>query len=76
MVRIIKGLQHIAQIPQGNYPFWIICSSYLRVGQTRVEIMHLNNGFGNSTTILTGANVIDIVPSEYSLYGPKNPGMS
>ncbi len=27
----------------------------------RVEIMHLNNGIGNSTTILTGANVIDIV---------------
>jgi hypothetical protein len=39
------------------------------VGQTRVEIMHLNNGFGSSTTILTGVSVIDIVPSEYSLYG-------
>ena len=38
----------------------------------RVEIMHLNNGFGNSTTILTGANVIDIVSSEYSLYGLNN----
>jgi hypothetical protein len=72
MVRIIKGLQHIAQIPQGNYPFWIIYSSYLRVGQTRVEIMHLNNGIGNSTTILTGANVIDLVPSKYSLYGPNS----
>ena len=51
-VRIIKGLQHMAQIPQGNYPFWIIYYLYLRVGQTRVEIMHLNNGNGNSTTIL------------------------
>ena len=30
----------------------------------RVEIMHLNNGIGSSTTILTGANVIDIVPSK------------
>jgi hypothetical protein len=29
-----------------------------------VEIMHLNNGIGSSTTILTGVNVIDIVPSE------------
>jgi hypothetical protein len=26
--------------------------------------MHLNNGIGSSTTILTGANVIDIVPSK------------
>ena len=34
--------------------------------------MHLNNGIGNSTKILTGANVIDIVPSKYSLYGPKS----
>jgi hypothetical protein len=29
----------------------------------RVEISHLKNGSGSSTTILTGANVIDIVPS-------------
>jgi hypothetical protein len=64
MVRIIKEHQHIAQTPQGNYHFWIIYSLYLRVGQTRVEIMHLNNGIGSSTTILTGVNVIDIVPSE------------
>jgi hypothetical protein len=35
----------------------------------RVEISHLKNGSGSSTTILTGANVIDIVLSEYSLYG-------
>ena len=38
----------------------------------RVEIMHLNNGIGNSTTILTGANVIDIVRSKYFLYGPNS----
>jgi hypothetical protein len=37
-----------------------------------VEIIRLHNGFGNSSTILTGANAIDIVPSEYSLYGPNN----
>ena len=30
----------------------------------RVEIMLLNNGIGSSTTILTGANVIDKVPSK------------
>jgi hypothetical protein len=34
--------------------------------------MHLNNGIGSSTTILTGANVIDIVPSKYSLYCPNS----
>jgi hypothetical protein len=37
-----------------------------------MEIMKVQNGNGSSTTILTGANVIDIVPSEYSLYGPNN----
>ena len=31
---------------------------------TRMEIMHFNNGIGSNTTILTGANVIDIVPSK------------
>jgi hypothetical protein len=31
--------------------------------------MHLNNGIGSSSTILTGANVIVIVPSEYPIYG-------
>jgi hypothetical protein len=29
-----------------------------------MEIMWIHNGFGSSTTILTGANVIDIVPSK------------
>ncbi len=37
--------------------------------EMRVEIMRVHNGIGSSTTILTGANVIDIVPSEYSIYG-------
>jgi hypothetical protein len=36
---------------------------------TRMEIMHFNNGIGSSTTILTGPKVIDIVPSEYPIYG-------
>jgi hypothetical protein len=35
-----------------------------------VEIIRLHNGFGNSSTILTGANAIDIVHSEYSIYSP------
>jgi hypothetical protein len=34
-----------------------------------MEILNLKNGIGSNGTILTGANVIDIVPSEYSLYG-------
>jgi hypothetical protein len=34
-----------------------------------VEILNSKNGIGSSTTILAGANVTDIVPSEYSLYG-------
>jgi hypothetical protein len=34
---------------------------------TRMEIMLLNSGLGSSSTILTGANVIDIVTSEYSI---------
>jgi hypothetical protein len=37
--------------------------------ETRVEIMGAHNGIGSSTTILTDTNVIDIVPSEYSIYG-------
>jgi predicted nucleic-acid-binding Zn-ribbon protein len=35
-----------------------------------VEIIRLHNGFGNSSTILTGANANDIVHSEYSIYSP------
>lgn len=34
----------------------------------RMELMLLNFGLGSSTTILTGANVIDIGTSEYSIY--------
>jgi hypothetical protein len=42
----------------------------------RVEIMHLNNGIGSSTAILTGANVFDIVPSEYDVLYRINSGLS
>jgi hypothetical protein len=36
--------------------------------ETIVEIMRVHDGF-DSAAILTGTNVIDTVPSEYSLYG-------
>ena len=32
-----------------------------------MEILRVHIGIGNSSTILTGANVIDIVLSEYSI---------
>jgi hypothetical protein len=33
-----------------------------------MEIMWIHNGVGSSTMMLTGANVIDIAPSKYSIY--------
>jgi hypothetical protein len=67
MVQTFKGLQHLAQTPQGNYPFWIIYWLFIKLMETRVEVMRVHNGGGSSITILTGTNVIDIVPSEYSI---------
>lgn len=36
-----------------------------------MEIMWIHNGVGSSTMMLTGANVIDIAPSKYSIYGRR-----